>query len=205
MKALSAAVLFLVLSLYVSCPLSTKADTVTYQFDNVVLDGGATIAGTFDFNTATDAVSNVNLSSTPDVGSWGTVPTDTFQSGEYFSCLYAGCYGSYGGFAFFGSLPNTGFQVAVPGTSLPPSGDPLPFVTGNLSFLYFPVGATGGGYQYGAAGAQYNYEDELASGSAVPTPEPSSGLLLCIGLLTAVAIVRKRVAKPNFSTAFLTA
>lgn len=137
MKVLSAAASFLALSLYVSCPLSTKADTVTYQFENVVLDGGATLTGTFDFNTATDAVSNVNLSSTPDVGSWGTVPTDTFQSGAYFSCLYGGCYGGYGGFAFYGSLSGTGFQVAIPGTSLPPSGDILPFVTGNLSFVIF--------------------------------------------------------------------
>jgi hypothetical protein len=156
---------------------AARADVIiTYQLSDVTFLNGATASGTFQFDTTTQLLENINVSSSaaPASGFYPPVLAGNYSSGHYTSCLYAGC--TVGGFIFYGPVPNgnpDALQLAIDLSALPPSTTPLDFLP-NYSLLDWVTNHT-------------NQQATLSSGGVIVTdvaaavPELSTWAMMIVG------------------------
>ena len=156
-----------------------QASIITWTLSGVTLSGGGAVTGSFDYNTSTDAYSNINISAAAN----STYSAATFTVLDCSNCSGGGDYG---------------FNISQAGTSsltsmflnwaglLPAGGGTVSLDTGNsaedqctdiscVSFTAPMVAITAG---------------SIVSPMASSVPEPSSFVLLAAGLVGLLLVFR---------------
>jgi hypothetical protein len=173
------------LLIYFCAPSVASADGVTWDLVNVTLSGGGAASGSFVYNATTDTLSDVNITTTTGASFTGAVymaPNPWSGSGPYLGATF--------------------YQlVFVPNPSLSALGTPVLILDStpegfpNLSGGSEIVLATGSGeYTCGnAACSILGTELRSVKGDIVAAPEPSSLLLLGLGLAGLMVMGKRKI------------
>ena len=163
----------------------SHASVVSLYLDNVQFDSGATASGSFDFDTTTYAVSNVNISTTADV----YIPANNYNTGIYIDASHSAPYyiqlGPFPGnssFVFTGTLSGAAFPVRLylsfPSSELPLSSNTIT-LDGTYSLIDWQSDADN---TYDPTNGDHNGGEYLVSGEIDATPLPATLPLFVSGL-----------------------
>jgi hypothetical protein len=174
-----------ILLVFLCAPSIASADGITWDLVGVTLGGGGTASGSFVYDATTNTLSNVDITT-----SGGTA----FTGATYLAANPGFGLGSYLGPTFYQ-------LVFVPNPSLSAVGTPvLVLYSTPEGFPNLPPGseltlASGSGeYTCGnAACSVVGSEIRSLQGDIVATPEPSSVLLLGLGLAGLMVVGKRRI------------
>jgi PEP-CTERM motif len=174
-----------VLLIFLCGPSIASADGVTWDLTDVTLAGGGTASGSFVYDAATNTLSDVDITT-----SAGTL----FTGATYLAANPGWGSGSYLGSTFYQ-------LVFVPNPTLSAVGTPLLILYSTpAGFPDLPSGseltlaAGSGEYTCGnAACSVVGSEIRSLQGDVVATPEPSSVLLLGLGLVGLMMIGKRKI------------
>jgi hypothetical protein len=181
-KALIATVGLLI---YFCSPSIASADGVTWDLVNVTLSGGGTASGSFVYNAITDTLSNVDITT-----SAGTL----FTGATYLAANTWSGSGPYLGPTFYQLVfvPNPSTSaVGTPVLVLDSTPEGFPNLPGGSEIALV---AGSGEYTCGnAACSVLGAELRSAGGDIVSAPEPSSLLLLGLGLVGLMVMGKRKI------------
>jgi PEP-CTERM motif len=179
-----AAAVFLLL--FAAVPIAS-ADSATWTFTDLTFSDGATVTGSFVYDATTNTVTSVDI----------TTFTGILSEGATYTSLDPG----YGPFAFdmaFVTLPSLSDYTGTPALEFQTLGDVSLTNLGGV----IPVDVNEFVCTDGICDTADEIRGALDGGSlvgVVDAPEPSSVLLLAIGLFAVIAVSKPRAFQPKLN------
>jgi hypothetical protein len=173
------------LLLLVGAAPSAFADSATWTFTDVAFSDGATVTGSFVYDATTNSVTSIDI----------TTSAGTLSGGATYTSLDPG----YGPFAFdmaFVTLPSLSDYTGMPALEFQTLGDVSLTNLGGV----IPVDVNEFLCTDGVCDTADEVRGSLDGGTLVgvaTAPEPSSVLLLGIGLFAVVTVSKRRAFQPK--------